>query len=109
MGLQCHAIPRLWISGGIDPKVLSDTTAFCVIKSPVKKVLKNLGLWDQKGGPPPKANGPPMAPEYHIAYTDSQVPVSDNYLYVDPQYLEVYTPLAALHRLIFKERDRFKG
>ena len=32
-----------------------------------------------------------MAPEYHIDYTDYQVPVSDNYLYVDPQYPEVYT------------------
>ena len=32
-----------------------------------------------------------MAPEYHIDNTDSQVPVSDNYLYPAPQYPEVYT------------------
>ena len=58
----------------------------------VKKILKHLGLWDQKARPPPKANSPPMTPEYHIDYTDSQLPVSDNYLlYVDPQYPETYT------------------
>jgi len=52
----------------------------------VKKILKHLGLWGQKARPPPKANTVPMAQEYNIDYTDSQVPVSDNYLYVDPQY-----------------------
>ena len=64
------------------------------------EILKHLGLWEQKARPPPKANAPPMAPEYHIDYTDYQVPVSDNlsrasgsndYLYVDPQYPEAYT------------------
>ena len=54
-------------------------------------MFKHLGLWDQKARPPPKANSPPMAPQYHIDYTDSQLPVSDNYLYVDPQYPETYT------------------
>ena len=57
----------------------------------IKKILKHLGLWDQKARPPPKANSPPMAPQYHIDYTDSQLPVSDNYLYVDPQYPETFT------------------
>jgi hypothetical protein len=57
----------------------------------IEKILKHLGLWDQKARPPPKANAPPIAPECHIDDTDSQVPVSDNYLYVDPQYPEVYT------------------
>jgi len=33
--------------------------------------------------------GKPMTPEYHIDYTDSQLPVSDNYLYVDPVYTEI--------------------
>ena len=78
--------------GGIDPKVLSDTTTFCAIESPVKKILKHLGLWDQKARPPPKANAPPMTPEYHIDYTDYQVPVSDNYLYVDPSIQEATPP-----------------
>ena len=53
----------------------------------IKKILKHLELWDQKARPPPKANTLPMAQEYNIDYTDSQVPVSDNYLYLDPQYL----------------------
>jgi len=54
----------------------------------VEKILKHLGLRDQKARPPPKANSPPMTPEYLIDFTDSQLPVSDNYLYVDPQYPE---------------------
>jgi len=74
----------------------------------VKKILKHLGLWDQKARAPPKANSPPMTPEYHIDYTDSQLPVparrlsggSDNYLYaeghvfsvMDPQYPEIDPP-----------------
>ena len=44
----------------------------------VKKIVKHLGLWDQKARPPPNANAPPNAQEYHIDYTDSQVPVPDN-------------------------------
>ena len=57
----------------------------------VKKILKHLELWDQKARLPPKANSPPITPEYHIDYTDSQLPVSDNWLYVDPQYPEVFS------------------
>jgi len=57
----------------------------------IKKILKHLGLWNQKARPPPKANSPPMTPEYHIDYTDSQLPVSDNFLYVDPVYSESFT------------------
>ena len=37
-----------------------------------------------------------MAPEYHIDHTNPQVPLSDNYLYVNPQYQEGYPPLADL-------------
>ncbi|MBN1833409.1 MAG: hypothetical protein JW896_14995 [Deltaproteobacteria bacterium] len=65
----------------------------------IKKTLNHLRLWDQKAcppfvwraRPPPKANSPPMTPEYHIDYTDSQLPVSDNHLYPDPQYPETFT------------------
>ncbi|MEA2039916.1 MAG: hypothetical protein U9N82_08815 [Thermodesulfobacteriota bacterium] len=57
----------------------------------IKKILKHLGLWDQKARPPPKVNTLPMTPAYRIDYTDSQLPVSDNFLYVDPQYPETYT------------------
>ena len=31
-----------------------------------------------------------MAQQYHMEYNDSQVPLSDNWLYVDPQYPEAY-------------------
>jgi hypothetical protein len=84
--LEIHEIAKLRISGSIDPRALPDTTTFWTIESPVKKILKHLGLWDLKGRPPPKVNSPPMTPEYHIDYTDSQLPASDNYLYVDPVY-----------------------
>jgi len=55
----------------------------------IKKILKHLGLWDQKARPPPNYNLPPITAEYHIDYTGSQLPVSDNYLYVDPVYPEI--------------------
>jgi len=61
----------------------------------IKKILKRLGLWDVKAcppsfwraRPPSRANAPPKAPEYYIDYTDPQLPVSDTWLYVDPEYL----------------------
>ena len=50
----------------------------------VKKILKHLGLWDQKARPPPKrANASPL--NIHIDYLDSQPPCED-YLYYDPDY-----------------------
>ena len=63
------------------PKCASQMRVISVIEDSeiVKKILKHLGLWDQKARPPPKANSPPMAPQYHIDYTDSQLPVSDNF------------------------------
>jgi len=54
----------------------------------IKKILKHLGLWDRKPRPPPKANSPPITPEYQIDYTNSQLPASDKWLYVDPVYAE---------------------
>ncbi|MBW2616563.1 MAG: transposase, partial [Deltaproteobacteria bacterium] len=57
----------------------------------IKKILKHLGLWDNKARPPPKANAQIEAKKYHIDYKDSQVPVSDKWLYVDPQYPESFT------------------
>ena len=74
------------------PKCASQMRVISVIEDSeiVKKILKHLGLWDQKARPPPKVNSPPMTPEYHIDYTDSQLPASDNYLYVDPEYPGVY-------------------
>jgi len=53
----------------------------------IKKILKHLGLWEIKTRPPPRPNALPKAPEYYIDYTDSQLPVSDKWLYVDAEYL----------------------
>jgi len=59
--------------------------AFIEDEEVIKKILKHLGLWDQKARPPPKrANAPP--PEAYPDYSDSQVPFSDDYLYCDPDY-----------------------
>jgi len=52
-----------------------------------EEILKHLDLWDKKARPPPKANPPRITSEYHIDYTDSQLPASDKWLYVDPVYL----------------------
>ncbi len=57
----------------------------------VKKILKHLGLWGLKSKPPPKANAPPYFPEIHLDYSDSQLPPSDDYLYVDEQYPESFS------------------
>jgi len=57
----------------------------------IKKILRHLGLWDRKPRPPPKADSPPMTLEYQIDYTDSQLPASDKWLYVDAVYPETST------------------
>ena len=54
----------------------------------IKKILKHLGLWDRKARQPPKAAGPPKVPEYSIDYSDSQLPASDKWFYVDTEYPE---------------------
>ena len=61
----------------------------------IKKILKHLDLWETKERPPPKATGPPKLAEYVIDDSFSQLPEftrrqsggSDNWLYVDPEYL----------------------
>ena len=55
----------------------------------IKKILKHLGLWDQKARPPPKTTGPPKIQEYKIDFSASQLPMSDKWLYVDPAYTEI--------------------
>jgi len=52
----------------------------------IKKILKHLGLWDRKARPPPKPAALQKIHEYRIDYSDSQLPVSDKRLYVDPEY-----------------------
>jgi len=59
----------------------------------IKKILKHLGLWDQKARPPPKrANAPP--PDIHTEYSHSQVPSYEDHLYCDPDYpIETYASM----------------
>ena len=73
------------------PKCSGAMKVISIIKDEdvIKKILKHLGLWNQKARPPPKATGPPIQ-EYKIDYTDSQLPASDKWLYVDPEYPESY-------------------
>jgi len=56
----------------------------------IEKILNHLGLWEVKPRPPPKAVAPQKAPEYSIDYPESQLPPSDQWLYVDPEYPETY-------------------
>ena len=62
----------------------------------IEKILKHLGLCEVKARPPPKVNVyPPLevpTPNaQHIDYSDSQLPPSEEYLYVDEDYpLEDY-------------------
>ena len=55
----------------------------------IKKILKHLSLWDKKARPPPKSV-PAKTTEFHMDYSDSQLPLSEVYLYVDPAYPESY-------------------
>jgi hypothetical protein len=70
--------------------------AFIEKQEIIKKILKHLGLWEVnppkgwrvKPRPPPKATGPPKAPEYSLDYSTSQLLVSDERLSIDPEYPE---------------------
>ena len=55
-------------------------------------IIKHLDLWEIKERPPPKPTGPPKIGEYVIDDAISQVPESDNWLYVDQEYPEIYPP-----------------
>jgi hypothetical protein len=56
----------------------------------IKKILKDLGLWEGRPRPPPKATGPGKTPEYRIDDSTSQLPTSDGRVYVDPAYPETF-------------------
>jgi len=72
----------------ICPKCQGLMKILSFIESPevIKKILKHLGLWEMKARPPPNSNAPPQ--NVHIDYSDSQVPTSEDYLYVDAEYPE---------------------
>jgi hypothetical protein len=50
------------------PKCFSQRRVISIIddEDVIKKILKHLGLWDQKARPPPKATGSPKIQEYKI-------------------------------------------
>ena len=69
----------------------------------IKKILKHLGLWEKKARPPPKTRAFPTRTDTLIDDSYSKLPVSDNlsrasrsneWLYVDPEYPEIYPPQA---------------
>ena len=61
----------------------------CLIIMTIRTVQEHLGLWDIKARPPPKATATP--PDFHIDYSDSQVPPCEDYLFHDPEYpIEMY-------------------
>jgi hypothetical protein len=63
--------------------------AFIEDEEVIKKILKHLGLWDIKARPPPKSTA--TSPDFHIDYSDSQVPPCEDYLFHDPKYpIEAY-------------------
>jgi len=57
----------------------------------VKKILKHPGVWLVKKIPSPRANPPPHTAETYLDYSDSQLPPSYDYLYVDEQYPEDFS------------------
>ena len=61
------------------PKCSGKMKILSFIEDPevIKKILKHLGLWDIKARPPPKATATP--PDFHIDYSDSQVPPCEDY------------------------------
>lgn len=67
-----------------------------IMKNPALRGINNLGLWDVKRKPPPRANGPPI--ESFIIYDESSSPGADGYI-IDADYLiETYikkNPVAA--------------
>ena len=57
----------------------------------IKKILKHLDLWNLKTRPQSRADAPPKSGEQWLDYSDSQLPPSYDYLYVDEQYCEGFS------------------
>jgi len=58
----------------------------------MKKILKHLDLWAGRARPHPNARTASNKIETFISDTFSQLPLSGNYLYVDPEYSETFQP-----------------
>jgi len=74
------------------PKCASQMRVISVIEQPeiVKKILKHLGLWKKKARPPPKTRVAHKRTDIFIDDSFSQLPASDKWLYVDPEYPETF-------------------
>jgi hypothetical protein len=55
----------------------------------IKKILKHLGLWQVKPRPPYKPTGQTKIAGYSMDCSVTQLPESDQWLYVDPVYTEI--------------------
>jgi len=87
------------------PKCASQMRVISLIEDEeiIEKILKHLGLWDRKARPPPKVTAPPTNLRIDYVYfvedvyffksrMDSQLPLSEDYLYSDVDYpIEVYS------------------
>jgi len=56
----------------------------------IKRILKHLGLWDVKPRPPPGTRVDAEKTETIIDDSFSQLPASDKWLHVDPEYPEIF-------------------
>ena len=68
------------------PRCASQMRVISVIEDEevIEEILKNLDLWETKARPPPKVTVPPL--NLRIDYSDSQLPLSEDYLYIDVDY-----------------------
>jgi hypothetical protein len=67
--------------------ILDQVIAVTDDREVIRKILDHLGLWEPKPRPPPlKSKIVTPYAEPYIDYSESQVPPSDNALYVDPEY-----------------------
>jgi len=83
------------------PKCQGRMRIIAFIEDPevIKKILKHLDLWNLKSRPPPRADAPPNNIELHLDYSDSQLPPSYDYLYVDGSIQKGLLPNSLKRRL----------
>ncbi|MBW1802290.1 MAG: hypothetical protein JRJ85_16365 [Deltaproteobacteria bacterium] len=74
------------------PNCFSQMRVISVIEDEdvIKKILKHLGLWDVKRRPPPGNQADAEKTRSILDDSFSQLPASDNWLYVDPEYPDIF-------------------
>lgn len=75
----------------ICPKCQGKMRVIAVIEDEdiIKTILSHLGLWEQKSRPPPKKLKKTLGVEPILDYSESQIPESEEHLYVDSVYPEI--------------------